>query len=52
MVLVGETVLLKDPSQELQGRSVTFHVGDDRVLVDGRQEVRTQAVFKKGAPQP
>ena len=52
MVLVGERVLLKDPSQELQGRSVTFHVGDDRVLVDGRQEVRTQAVFKKEVPQP
>jgi len=27
-------------------------VGDDRVLVDGRQEVRTQAVFKKEVPQP
>jgi lipopolysaccharide transport protein LptA len=52
MVLVGDKVTLKDPTQEVQGRSLTFHVGDDRIMVDGREEVRTEAVFKKESPKP
>jgi lipopolysaccharide transport protein LptA len=47
MVLVGEKVILKDPSHQVQGRSLTFHAGDDRILVDGREEVRTEAIFRK-----
>lgn len=46
MLLVGEKVVLKDPSQELEGRSLTFHVGDARILVDGREQVRTQLIIR------
>ena len=49
MVLTGEKVVLKDPSQELEGRSLTFHVGDARILVDGREQVRTQLIIRKDA---
>jgi lipopolysaccharide transport protein LptA/LPS export ABC transporter protein LptC len=52
MVLVGERVVLKDPSQQIEGRWVTFHVGDDRILVDGQEQVRTQAIFKTELPKP
>jgi lipopolysaccharide transport protein LptA len=51
-VLVGEKVVLQDPSQQVEGRSLTFHVGDDRVLVDGREEIRTQMIIRKDAPHP
>jgi LPS export ABC transporter protein LptC/lipopolysaccharide transport protein LptA len=46
MVLVGDHVVLKDPSQEVEGRSLTFHVGDDRILVDGQRQVRTQTIIR------
>jgi lipopolysaccharide transport protein LptA len=46
MVLVGPKVVLKDPTQEVEGRTVTFHVNDDRVLVDGQEQVRTQTVIR------
>lgn len=50
MLLVGEKVVLKDPSQELEGRSLTFHVGDARILVDGREQVRTQLIIREKKP--
>ena len=34
--------MLQDPQQKVQGRSLTFHVGDDRILVDGQEQVRTR----------
>jgi LPS export ABC transporter protein LptC/lipopolysaccharide transport protein LptA len=46
MVLVGDNVRLTDATGQVQGRSLTFHVGDERVLVDGREEVRTQMIIK------
>lgn len=46
MVLVGDNVMLTDATGQVQGRSLTFHVGDERVLVDGREEVRTQMILK------
>ena len=46
MVLVGDNVMLTDATGQVQGRTLTFHVGDDRVLVDGREEVRTQMILK------
>ena len=49
MVLVGDNVVLSDPSGQVQGRALTFHVGDERVLVDGREEIRTRMVIK---PEP
>ena len=36
MVLVGDNVTLTDATGQVQGRSLTFHVGDERVL-DGRE---------------
>jgi hypothetical protein len=35
----------------VEGRSLTFHVGDDRILVDGREEVRTESIFKRTPPK-
>ncbi len=46
MVLVGDNVMLTDATGQVQGRTLTLHVGDDRVLVDGREEVRTQMILK------
>lgn len=51
MVLVGEDAVLIDPQQQSRGRTLTFHVGDDRILVDGREEGRTESIFKNGPPQ-
>ena len=54
MLLVGPRVVMKDPTQEIEGRSLTFHVGDDRVLVDGQEQVRTQTILRnrKEPPRP
>jgi LPS export ABC transporter protein LptC/lipopolysaccharide transport protein LptA len=54
MVLVGPRVVLKDPTQEVEGRTLTFHVGDDRVLVDGQEQVRTLTILRnrKEPPKP
>ena len=51
MVLVGDNVMLTDATGQVQGRSLTFHVGDERVLVDGREEVRTQMIIKQEPPK-
>jgi LPS export ABC transporter protein LptC/lipopolysaccharide transport protein LptA len=52
MVLVGEKVVLRDPGREVSGRSLTFHIGDDRVLIDGREEGRVETVFPRTPPKP
>ena len=52
MTLVGPKVVLKDPTQEVEGRTVTFHVNDDRVLVDGQEQVRTLSVIRHGKEPP
>jgi lipopolysaccharide transport protein LptA len=46
-VLVGEKVVLHDADRRLEGRMLTFEVGSDRIRVDGREEVRTEAVFRR-----
>ena len=46
MVLTGQRVVLQDPEQKVDGRSLTFHVGDDRILVDGQEQVRTQTIIR------
>ncbi len=51
-VLVGDKVQLQDPERRVEGRVLTFHVGDDRIRIDGQQEVRTEAVFKREPPKP
>jgi len=50
LVLVGEKVVLLDVDRRLEGRILTFEVGSDRIRVDGREEVRTEAVFKRKEP--
>ncbi len=52
IVVEGDKVLLSGPGQEAQGRTLTFHVGDDRIVVDGREESRTETVFRKEPPKP
>ena len=51
MVLVGDRVTLKDPGRDVEGRTLVFHVGDERVTVDG-QTVRTETRFRKELPRP
>ncbi len=52
-VLTGERVVLHDVDRRLEGRILTFEVGSDRIRVDGREEVRTEAVFRrKETPRP
>jgi lipopolysaccharide transport protein LptA len=50
LVLVGEKVVLQDVDRRLEGRILTFEVGSDRIRVDGREEKRTEAVFKRKEP--
>jgi LPS export ABC transporter protein LptC/lipopolysaccharide transport protein LptA len=52
MVLVGPKVVLLDPQQRTEGRSLTFRAGDDAILVDGREEVRTESVFQRQPSRP
>jgi len=50
LVLVGDKVVLFDVDRQLEGRVLTFVVGGDRIRVDGREEVRTEAVFRRKEP--
>lgn len=52
VVLVGEKVVLQEGDRRLEGRVLTFQSGSDRIRVDGREEVRSEAVFRKQPPKP
>jgi lipopolysaccharide export system protein LptA len=52
MVLTGEKVVLTDKERRTEGRSLTFQVGDARILVEGREEGRTETILKKESPPP
>jgi lipopolysaccharide export system protein LptA len=49
-VLVGEKVVLQEADRRLEGRVLTFQSGSDRIRVDGREEVRSEAVLKRKDP--
>ena len=42
--------MLLDGDRRLLGRILTFESGSDRIRVDGRDEVRPEAVFKRKEP--
>jgi lipopolysaccharide transport protein LptA len=44
MVIEGEDASLTDPTQSVQGRRLTFRLGEDDVIVEGR-DVRTEMVI-------
>lgn len=50
VLLTGPEVVLKDPDRTARGRSVTFHLGDDLILIDGREETRTETIFQARPP--
>jgi lipopolysaccharide transport protein LptA/LPS export ABC transporter protein LptC len=50
LVLVGDPVVLQEVDRRLEGRILIFEEGSDRIRVDGREEVRTEAVFQKKEP--
>jgi lipopolysaccharide export system protein LptA len=53
MVLEGDDVVLQDVDRSVRGRVLTFQVGEDRIRVDGQDEVRTEAIFKnREQPRP
>ncbi len=47
MVLEGDDVVLQDVDRQIRGRILTFKVGEDRIRVDGQEEARTEAIFRK-----
>ncbi len=47
ILITGDKAEMKEAKQSVQGRSLTFFVGDDRILVDGREEARTETIFRK-----
>lgn len=49
-VLVGDKVAMQDLDRRVEGRVLIFQVGNDRIRVDGQEEVRTEAVFKRKEP--
>lgn len=51
--LTGPDVTVRDAGgQSTRGRSLTFVMGDDTIQVDGREEVRTETVFRADRPLP
>jgi lipopolysaccharide transport protein LptA len=50
LVLVGDPVVLQEADRRLKGRILIFEEGSDRIRVDGREEVRTEAVFQRKEP--
>ena len=53
VVLVGDRVVLEDADRRVEGKVLIFRVGEDRIQVDGREEARTEAIFKRReAPPP
>jgi hypothetical protein len=57
VLVTGKSVVLKDmsqpaPSQQVQGRSLTFRTGNSSVLVDGREEARTEMVLRREPVKP
>jgi len=44
--LEGPLVVLEDPEQRVEGRSLTFNMRDDTIRVDGRDLGRTQTIFQ------
>jgi lipopolysaccharide transport protein LptA/LPS export ABC transporter protein LptC len=52
VVLTGDDVEAVDGLRTTRGRSLTFHVGDDTFLVDGREEGRTETILKKEPSPP
>jgi LPS export ABC transporter protein LptC/lipopolysaccharide transport protein LptA len=52
LTIVGEKVRMKDPEQEVEGRSLTLHMADDRLLIDGQEQVRTQTIIRGRKDMP
>jgi LPS export ABC transporter protein LptC/lipopolysaccharide transport protein LptA len=50
MLLEGDEVVLQDVGRQVRGKVLTFKVGEDRIRLDGREEVRTEAIFKNREP--
>jgi len=53
-VIVGDDVSLDDPELRLQGHTIQFRIGDDKVLVNGEERVRTEMILlgRPAATQP
>jgi lipopolysaccharide export system protein LptA len=47
IVVTGDKVELVDETQKVSGPSLKFFVGDDRILVDGREVARTETILRK-----
>ena len=47
MVIVGDKVLLTEPSRTVEGKRVVFQVGHEQVRVEGLDETRTETVIRK-----
>lgn len=52
IVIEGPKVVLSAPGQQVEGRTLTLQLGDDRIVVDGREEARTETIFRKEPRTP
>jgi lipopolysaccharide transport protein LptA len=53
ITIVGDNVTLRDAEHKVQGaKSLTFHIRDDRIIVDGREESRPETIFRRGQARP
>lgn len=52
ILVEGPKVVLSAPGQQVEGRTLTLYLGDDRIVVDGREEARTETVFRKEPRTP
>lgn len=54
LTIVGERVRMKDAEQDIVGKSVTLHLADDRIVVHGQEQARTETIIRgrKEPPRP
>ena len=52
MVLVGNDATIQDAQHQSRGRSLTFYLGDNRILVDGEEEGRTESLLQGQGGKP
>jgi hypothetical protein len=45
MTVQGENASLENAGKLTQGKQLTFFLGDDRIIVDGREQARTKTTY-------
>jgi hypothetical protein len=45
MTVEGKNARLENAGKLTEGKQLTFFLGDDRILVDGREQARTKTIY-------